>query len=96
LTRPDQIGHPQPALAIDLGVQLAFGLMHQRVVFGEIRAGGRRLSDAELVCEITRNFLCFIGADPKPAPAATGDAERGLAAPDDDGIRKPPPQRSHP
>lgn len=59
LTHRDQLGHPDPELAIELAVQLAFGMMHQVMLLGEIRVGSRRLSDAELVDELTRNFLAY-------------------------------------
>jgi AcrR family transcriptional regulator len=58
--RGERIGHPEPALAIDLGVQFAFGLMLQRAVAGEIRAAGRTLSDDELRREIARSFLAYL------------------------------------
>jgi hypothetical protein len=71
LTRRGEISHPEPGTAIDLGVQLAFGLMHQMVAFGDIRVGDRRLSDAELADELTRNFLAYVGA-----PVAGADRRR--------------------
>jgi hypothetical protein len=61
LGRRDEIAHADPALAIELGVQLAFGLMHQLVVFGEVRAGGRRLSESALVDELTRTLCAHLG-----------------------------------
>lgn len=61
LTRRDAIRHEEPAVAIDLGVQLCFGLMQQGVIFGEVRAGGRRLDDATLTRELTRSFLGYLG-----------------------------------
>jgi AcrR family transcriptional regulator len=61
LGRRAEIAHRDPALAIDLGVQLAFGLMHQYVVFGELRAGGRRLSEPALVDELTRSLCAHLG-----------------------------------
>jgi AcrR family transcriptional regulator len=61
--RRQEIRHPQPELAVELGVQLAFGLMQQAVILGEVRAGGRVLDDADLVEEITRNFLAYLGLD---------------------------------
>lgn len=64
LTRREQIHHPEPELAVDLGVQFAFGLMLQSVVFGGTWAGGRTLSDAQLEREIARSFLAYVGAVP--------------------------------
>ncbi len=69
LPRRSEIAHPDPELAIDLGVQFAFGLMHQDVMFGDIRAGARRLGDDDLVDELTRNFLSYLGAAPEPSPS---------------------------
>jgi AcrR family transcriptional regulator len=62
LPRRHELRHPEPRLAIDLGVQFAFALMLQIAVVGELRAGGRVLSDRELEAEIARNFLAYIGA----------------------------------
>jgi AcrR family transcriptional regulator len=62
LPRRHELRHPDPRLAIDLGVQFAFALMLQLVVMGDVRAGGRVLSDRELQAEIERNFLAYIGA----------------------------------
>ena len=65
-TRFDEFNHPDPELAIELAVQLAFGLMHQLVLSGEFRVGQRRLTDENLVDELTRNFLAYAGVDPTP------------------------------
>ena len=62
LPRRAELRHPDPRLAIDLGVQFAFALMLQCVVMGDVRAGGRALADRELQAEIERNFLAYIGA----------------------------------
>ena len=62
LLRRDALRHPQPELAIDLGVQSAMALMLQHVLYGETRAAGRTLSHADLVREITRSFLAYLGA----------------------------------
>ncbi len=62
LERPEPLDHPQPELAVDLGVQFAFAMMLQLVLVGEVRAGGRSLSDAELEVELARNFQRYIGA----------------------------------
>ena len=76
LTRREELSHPEPEIAIDLGVQLAFGLMLQNVIFGEIRAGDRVLTDDAIEAELTRNFLAYVGISsnskrpsvPKPPP----------------------------
>jgi AcrR family transcriptional regulator len=68
MTRRQEIDHPDPELAIDLGVQFAFGLVHQAVIFGEVRAGPRWLSDAELIDELTRNFLSYLGIREERSP----------------------------
>lgn len=63
-----EVRHPDPALAIDLGVQFAIAMMLQAVLLGDIRAAGRVLSDREIQSQLVRNFLTYIGAqvdDPK-------------------------------
>jgi AcrR family transcriptional regulator len=65
LPRGAELRHPDPRLAIDLGVQFAFALMLQLVLAGDVRAAGRALADRELQAEIERNFLAYIGA-PQP------------------------------
>jgi len=62
LARSEPLSHPRPAVAVELAVHYAFGLMLQLVLAGEIRAGQHSLSDEELHGELVRNFLCYIGA----------------------------------
>jgi len=59
--RRERLAHPAPDVAVDLAVQLVFGLMHQRIVFGELRVGDRLLSDDELADELVRNVLGYLG-----------------------------------
>lgn len=69
LTRSEEFDHPEPALAIELGIQTAFALMQQHVLIEETRAGGRTLTDDELRCELARLFLRYIGAEERaPQP----------------------------
>ena len=63
LGRRAELGHPQPELAIDLGVQAALALMLQDAVYGETRAAGRALGRAALVRELTRSFLAYLGVE---------------------------------
>jgi AcrR family transcriptional regulator len=64
LARRSELDHPDPALAIDLGIQLCFALMQQHVLVEEAEAGGRRLSDDDLRRELATVFLRYIGAAP--------------------------------
>ncbi len=69
LERPEPIRHPHPRLAVELGVQIVFSAVLARVVFGEVRAAGKRLDDATLARELTRNFLAYLGIDGATARA---------------------------
>lgn len=73
LERRHEIRHPDPELAVDLGVQIAFGLVQQAAILGEIRVGRRSLSDAEIVDELVRNFLAYLGI------AVVGESEAASA-----------------
>ena len=58
--------HPDPAVAIDLGVQLGFSLMNQHVLLDGTRAAGRRLTRGELEREIARMFIAYVGIEDAP------------------------------
>ena len=63
--------HPEPVLAIDLGVQAAFSLMNQHVLLDGTEAAGRMLSIDDLKREIARLFVAYVGiADATPAAPA--------------------------
>jgi AcrR family transcriptional regulator len=63
LNRRAELAHPQPEVAIDLGVHSALALMLQDALYGETRAAGRALSRAALARELTRGFLAYLGVD---------------------------------
>jgi AcrR family transcriptional regulator len=63
------LDHPRPALAVDLGIQAAFALMQQHVVFGGTWADGHMLSRAELEREIATLFMRYVGIEPTPSRA---------------------------
>jgi len=73
LPRRAEMSHPNPALAIDLGIQTAFALMQQHVLIEETQVGGRTLSDDELRRELATMFLRYVGIEPgklaRPAAA---------------------------
>jgi AcrR family transcriptional regulator len=71
LSRAPGFRHPDPILAIDLGVQAAFSLMNQHVLLDGTHAAGRKLSLDELKREIARMFVAYVGlasATPDPTP----------------------------
>jgi AcrR family transcriptional regulator len=63
LVKAPPIDHPDPALAIDLGVQVAFALMQQHVLLDGTRAAGHDLTPEEIRREIARMFLAYVGID---------------------------------
>jgi AcrR family transcriptional regulator len=73
LTRRADMNHPDPAMAIALGIQTAFALMQQHVLIEETHVRGRALSDEELRRELTTMFLRYVGID---ADAGPGDARK--------------------
>ncbi|MCG8592744.1 MAG: TetR/AcrR family transcriptional regulator [Proteobacteria bacterium] len=74
--RGERFTHPDPALAVDLSVQFAFGLMLQNTIYGETRAAGRTLGDAELVREISRNVLAYAGVESASDLASSAPSPR--------------------
>lgn len=75
--RAEAIGHSEPRLAVDVAVQLSFGLVFQLVLGGDFRAGGRPLSDEELVREIDRVVTRYLGL---PEDGASGSAPASVLA----------------
>ena len=67
------MNHPDPAMAIALGIQTAFALMQQHVLIEETHVRGRALSDEELRRELTTMFLRYVGIH---ADAGHGDARK--------------------
>lgn len=68
--REERIAHPDPRLAIDVAVQLAFGLVFQLVIGGDLRAGGRVLSDEEMAREIVRVASRYLGLPEDGGPGS--------------------------
>jgi AcrR family transcriptional regulator len=63
LARRSEIRHPDPEVAIDLGIQSAFAMVLQHVAFGGTRAGGRELGERAVELELTRSFLGYLGVE---------------------------------
>ena len=60
----DEIRHPEPAVALDLCVQIAFGLVLQSVMMGGTYAGDRTLGEAALARELERAVLGYLRTAP--------------------------------
>ncbi len=75
--------HPEPVLAIELGVQAAFALMNTHVLLDGTAAAGRMLSIDDLKREIARMFIAYVGIDDAPtsAPARGKTKTRSKAKP---------------
>jgi AcrR family transcriptional regulator len=75
LDRRDEMRHPDPEFAIDLGLESAFAFMQGRILTGgRPMLSSRRVDDETLKRELTRLFLGYIGIDPPgptPGVAAT-------------------------
>jgi AcrR family transcriptional regulator len=67
LTRREEMSHPEPEIAVDLGVQFAFGLVIQSIARGETFAGSKSLGDSAIAREITRNVLGYLGCPTTPS-----------------------------
>lgn len=63
LMRQNEMNHPNPALAIDLGIQTAFALMQQHVLIEETQVAGQPLSDEDLRREMATIFLRYLGIE---------------------------------
>jgi AcrR family transcriptional regulator len=97
LTQCEDFDHPDPGLAIDLGIQTAFALMQQHVLIESTRAGGRLLSDEELKREISTIFMRYVGIRDSSAPGSARCADvvvakgkRGARAVGAAGVRRLP------
>jgi len=76
LPRRTEMTHPDPALAIDLGIQTAFALMQQHVLIEETQVAGRALSDDDLRRELSTMFLRYVGIHQTDRTARAAPARR--------------------
>lgn len=61
VARGGEIRHPDPERAATFGMTLIFATLDSAILFGETRSGAEALSDEELVAELTRAFLAYLG-----------------------------------
>lgn len=61
LARRDEIRHPDPERAVEVGIQMVLAGMRAEAVFGPTRAGGTTLSEDEMAAELERMFVSYLG-----------------------------------
>lgn len=61
LPRVDEVRHPEPRRAISLGFIVLLGAIRETVLFGEVWPESARVSDDELVRELARMYLAYLG-----------------------------------
>lgn len=61
LARRKDIRHPQPETAVNLAILSMMATLREVVLFGQPVSDLARLSEAELVEELTRQFLAYVG-----------------------------------
>jgi AcrR family transcriptional regulator len=59
-----EISHPNPALAMDLGLRMVFDTLDQNTLYSDIERTTYPLSADELAQELTRMFLGYLGVVP--------------------------------
>jgi hypothetical protein len=62
LARSEEIGHPEPVLAVEFAFRLLLGVMKEAILFGCAGTHGIPNSDERLTEELTRAFLGYLGA----------------------------------
>lgn len=60
LRHDTEIGHPEPGKALELGMQMVFGVLQQKAILGDVRVQQRALGNPELVQEFTRMMLAYL------------------------------------
>jgi len=64
LSRRDEMGHPDPELAIDMALEAAFAFMQSRILSGgRPLVAGPPIDDARLERELVRHFLAYVAID---------------------------------
>lgn len=64
LERADEIRHPDPALAVEFGLQMVLCTLDEMALFREVEGAGLCLVDDRLPQEMSRMLLTYLGVEP--------------------------------
>lgn len=76
--RHAELGHPDPARAVPLAIRQLLATLREEVLFGPARPDTATLAEDDLVIELTRSFLGYLGV--ADAPRSTEDLRRRVSA----------------
>lgn len=62
LSRGDQLRHPTPERAVELGFMILVGALRETVLFGEVWPNATTVVDNALSTELARSYLAYLGA----------------------------------
>jgi AcrR family transcriptional regulator len=62
LARADQLHHPDPDRAVQLGLMILVGALRETVLFGEVWPNQQTVVDERLAAELARAYLAYLGA----------------------------------
>jgi len=62
LARADQLHHPRPERAVELGFMILVGALRETVLFGEVWPNPQAVIDEGLSEELARVYLAYLGA----------------------------------
>ena len=62
MARADQLHHPEPERAVELGFMILVGALRETILFGEVWPNPETVVDAGLSKELARSYLAYLGA----------------------------------
>ena len=63
LARRDELSHPDPERAVELGYMVVVGALRETLLFGEVWPHPERVVDDRLAGELARMYLAYLGFD---------------------------------
>jgi AcrR family transcriptional regulator len=62
IARADQLRHPAPERAVELGFMILVGALRETILFGEVWPSPQTVVDDGLAKELARSYLAYLGA----------------------------------